>query len=61
MNGGLGDSICQLLARELPTPLEMVAVNDSFGQSGTPDELMKEYGLDAAHIVAAVERVIKRK
>ena len=61
MNGGLGDSICQLLSRELPTPLEMVAVNDSFGQSGTPDELMKEYGLDAAHIVAAVERVIKRK
>ena len=61
MNGGLGDSICQLLARELPTPLEMVAVNDSFGQSGTPDELMKEYGLDAAHIVDAVERVIKRK
>ena len=61
MNGGLGDSICQLLARELPTPLEMVAVNDSFGQSGTPDELMKEYGLDAAHIVAAVERVITRK
>ncbi|MBP9186793.1 MAG: transketolase family protein [Bacteroidia bacterium] len=61
MNGGLGDSICQLLARELPTPVEMVAVNDSFGQSGTPDELMKEYGLDAAHIVAAVQRVIKRK
>lgn len=61
MNGGLGDSICQLLARELPTPVEMVAVNDSFGQSGTPDELMKEYGLDTQDIVAAVERVMKRK
>lgn len=61
LNGGLGDSICQLLARELPTPVEMVAVNDSFGQSGTPDELMKEYGLDATNIVAAVERVMKRK
>lgn len=61
MNGGLGDSICQLLARELPTPVEMVAVNDSFGESGTPDELMKKYGLDTEHIVAAVERVIKRK
>lgn len=61
MNGGLGDSICQLLARELPTPVEMVAVNDSFGQSGTPDELMKEYGLDTSDIVSAVERVIKRK
>jgi len=61
MNGGLGDSICQLLARELPTPVEMVAVNDSFGQSGTPDELMKEYGLDTLDVVAAVERVMKRK
>jgi transketolase len=61
LNGGLGDSICQLLARELPTPVEIVAVNDSFGQSGTPDELMKEYGLDATNIVAAVERVMKRK
>jgi transketolase len=61
MNGGLGDSICQLLARELPTPVEMVAVNDSFGESGTPDELMKKYGLDTVDIVAAVERVIKRK
>jgi len=61
MNGGLGDSICQLLARELPTPVEMVAVNDSFGESGTPDELMKKYGLDVEHVVAAVEKVLKRK
>ena len=61
MNGGLGDSICQLLARELPTPVEMVAVNDSFGESGTPDELMKKYGLDVEDVVAAVEKVLKRK
>jgi transketolase len=61
MNGGLGDSICQLLARELPTPVEMVAVNDSFGESGTPDDLMKKYGLDTPNIVAAVEKVMKRK
>jgi transketolase len=61
MNGGLGDSIAQLLSRELPTPLEMVAVNDSFGESGTPDQLMVKYGLDAANIVAAAEKVIKRK
>jgi transketolase len=61
MNGGLGDSIAQLLARVLPTPLEMVAVNDSFGESGTPDQLMTKYGLDAVNIVEAVERVIKRK
>jgi transketolase len=61
MNGGLGDSIAQLLARNYPTPLEMVAVNDSFGESGTPDELMKKYGLDAPHIAAAAERVMKRR
>lgn len=61
MNGGLGDSIAQLLARRLPTPLEMVAVNDSFGESGTPDDLMKKYGLDTPDIVAAVERVLSRK
>jgi len=61
MHGGLGDSIAQLLARELPTPLEMVAVNDSFGESGTPDQLMTKYGLDAVNIVDAVKKVIKRK
>jgi len=60
-HGGLGDSIAQLLARKLPTPLEMVAVNDQFGQSGTPSELMTEYGLDAPNIVEAVKRVIARK
>ena len=61
MLGGLGGSVAQLLGRTLPTPLEMVAVNDSFGESGTPDELMKKYGLDTPDIVAAVERVIARK
>ena len=61
MNGGLGDSIAQLLARKNPTPLEMVAVNDSFGESGTPDDLMKKYGLESSNIVAAVQAVLKRK
>jgi transketolase len=60
-NGGLGDSIAQLLSRENPTPMEYVAVNDSFGESGTPEELMTKYGLDAANIVKAAEAVIKRK
>src|SRR4051812_47787714 len=60
-NGGLGDSIAQLLARNLPTPQEYVAVNDSFGESGTPDQLMTKYGLDAINIVEAVERVRQRK
>lgn len=61
MNGGMGDSICQLLCRELPTPIEMVAVDDTFGESGTPDELLKAYGLDQDHIVEAAKRVIARK
>ena len=61
MNGGLGDSIAQLLAREEPLPLEMVAVNDSFGESGTPDQLMEKYGLMENDIVAAVEKVMARK
>jgi transketolase len=61
MNGGLGDSIAQLLARELPTPMEYVAVNDSFGESGTPDQLLEKYGLTTAAIVAAAERAIARK
>jgi len=61
MNGGLGDSIAQLLSRELPTPMEFVAVNDSFGESGTPDQLLEEYGLTTAAIVAAAERAVLRK
>jgi transketolase len=60
-NGGLGDSVAQLLARHMPTPQEYVAVNDSFGESGTPDELMKKYGLDTPDIVKAVHAVLKRK
>ncbi len=61
MNGGLGDSIAQLLAREEPLPLEMVAVDDSFGESATPDQLMEKYKLNEAAIVAAVEAVMKRR
>lgn len=61
MNGGLGDSVAQLLARHWPTPQEYVAVNDSFGESGTPDQLMVKYGLDTVNIVEAAENVIKRK
>jgi transketolase len=61
MNGGLGDSIAQLLAQNLPLPVEMVAVNDSFGESGKPEELLVKYHLDAPDIVSAVERVMARK
>ncbi|WP_343558129.1 transketolase C-terminal domain-containing protein [Sphingobacterium sp.] len=59
--GGLGDSVAQVLTRELPTPQEYVAVNDSFGESGTPAQLMEKYGLNADAIVAAAQKVIKRK
>ena len=61
MHGGLGDSVAQLLSRKAPSPQEYVAVNDSFGESGTPDELMVKYGLDTKNIVEAVQKVIKRK
>jgi transketolase len=59
--GGLGESISHVLTNEFPAPLEMVAVNDSFGESGTPDELMKKYGLDTPDIVNAALRAVARK
>ncbi|MBX7180532.1 MAG: transketolase family protein [Bacteroidia bacterium] len=61
MAGGLGDSIAQVLAKNNPKPLEYVAVNDSFGESGTPDELMAKYGLEVKNIVEAVEKALARK
>lgn len=60
-NGGLGDAIAQLLAMKMPTPQEFVAVNDSFGESGTPEQLLTKYGLDTADVVAAAERAVARK
>ncbi|WP_212001700.1 transketolase family protein [Chitinophaga sp. HK235] len=59
--GGLGDSIAQVAARNLPVPIEFVGTNDTFGESGKPVELLKKYGLDADHIVAAAEKAISRK
>ena len=61
INGGLGDSVAQVLSRFRPAPLEMIAVNDSFGESGTPTQLLKKYGLNSANIVAAAEKAIARK
>lgn len=60
-NGGLGDSIAQLLALQDPHPIEMVAVNDKFGESGTPEQLMQKYHLDVVDIVAAALNAIERK
>jgi transketolase len=59
--GGLGDAVAQVLSKNNPLPQEYVAVNDSFGESGTPDELMKKYKLESDDIVNAVETVMKRK
>ena len=59
--GGLGSAVAELLARRLPTPQEFVAVNDSFGESGTPMQLMEKYGLGVADVVTAVKNVLKRK
>lgn len=61
MNGGLGDSVSNLLAREMPTPQEYVAVNDSFGESGKPEDLMVKYGLSTQNIVEAAKKAIGRK
>ena len=60
-NGGLGDSIAQVISHNNPMPIEYVAVNDSFGESGTPDQLMEKYGLNAEAIVIAAEKAIARK
>jgi transketolase len=61
MLGGLGESIAGALGRKLPVPIEMVAVNDTFGESGKPDLLMKKYGLTADDIVASALKAIERK
>ncbi|WP_343633727.1 transketolase family protein [Fluviicola sp.] len=61
LNGGLGDAVAQVLSRHMPLPQEYVGVNDTFGESGTPDELMVKYGLDTPNIVEAAKKVIKRK
>ena len=59
--GGLGESVSRVLALEYPTPQEFVATNDTFGESGTPTQLMEKYGLNANSITEKVDRVLKRK
>lgn len=61
IQGGLGSAVAEVLVRNTPVPVEMVAVNDTFGESGTPDELMQKYGLKDTNIVAAAQRVVKKK
>ena len=59
--GGLGDSIAQVAAKNCPIPIEYVGTKDTFGESGTPKELLAKYGLDTPDIIAAVENVLSRK
>ena len=59
--GGLGESVARVLALHHPTPQEFVATNDTFGESGTPVQLMDKYGLNSDAIIKAVQKVIKRK
>lgn len=61
LNGGLGDSIAQTLSRNAPAPLEMIGVDDSFGESGKPLELLTKYGLSTENIVEAAKKAIARK
>lgn len=58
--GGLGESVAGLLARKRPTPQEFVAVNDTFGESGTPMDLMKKYEIDSVAVAKAVKRILAR-
>ncbi|NCC73233.1 MAG: transketolase family protein [Sphingobacteriia bacterium] len=59
--GGMGESIAGFLARNFPTPVEMVGMNDVFGESGTPDELMEKFGMDTHNIIEAATLVLARK
>jgi transketolase len=59
--GGLGESVARCLSENNPTPQEFIAVNDSFGESASPEQLMAKYGLNAVAVVNAVEKVISRK
>ncbi|QCE39996.1 transketolase family protein [Psychroserpens sp. NJDZ02] len=59
--GGLGESVSRILSQNQPTPQEFVATDDTFGESGTPAQLMEKYGLNAEAIINACERVVKRK
>ncbi|MDG1428993.1 MAG: transketolase family protein [Crocinitomicaceae bacterium] len=61
LNGGLGDSVAQVLGQNLPSPQEYVGVNDTFGESGTPAELMTKYGIDTVNVVEAAKNVLSRK
>jgi len=59
--GGMGEAVAQVATRNHPIPIEFVGTKDTFGESGTPDQLLKKYGLDVPDIIAAAEKVMARK
>jgi len=59
--GGMGDAVAQVAAKHFPIPIEYIGTKDTFGESGTPDQLLKKFGLDIKDIVEAAEKVISRK
>jgi transketolase len=61
MFGGLGEAVARVLSLNYPAPQEFIAVNDTFGESGTPTELLTKYGLDTPQMVAAAETAVRRK
>lgn len=59
--GGMGSAVIEMLAQKLPVPVEMIGVQDRFGESGSPEELLEAFGLTHPHIIKAIKRVLKRK
>jgi transketolase len=59
--GGMGSAVAECLAKHFPVPMEFVGINDQFGQSGTPDELLEHYKMGESHIKSAVAKVLLRK
>lgn len=59
--GGLGGAVAELLGKTVPTPMEFIGMQDHYGESGTADELLKKFGMKSADIIAAIQRVLKRK
>lgn len=60
IRGGMGSAVAECLAQNYPVPMEFIGVNDQFGQTGTPDELIEHYGMDTRSIIKAVDKILKR-
>ena len=61
VHGGLGSAVAEVVVRQCPVPMEFVAVMDTFGESGKPDELLQKYHIKAVDIVAAAKKVVAKK